>query len=95
MGYLSRLAWFCIGLLVFSFAVLAVNQEQIALRFLAWETPAASLFWWILLGFVTGLVVAGVSSGLVTLRHRRAERSLARQLAAAQQEIERLKPPVV
>ena len=27
MGFLSRLAWFCIGLFVFSFAVLAVNQE--------------------------------------------------------------------
>jgi uncharacterized integral membrane protein len=95
MGFLSRLAWFFIGLFVFSFAVLAVNQEQIALRFLAWETPPASLFWWILLGFVAGLAIAGTSGALVSFRHRRSARVLARQLAAAQQEIERLKPPVV
>ena len=91
MGFLAKLAWFVIGLVVFCFAVLAVNQDQTALRFLVWQTPEISLFWWLLLAFAVGLTVGGVSIGLVSLKHRLNERALARQLAASQQEIERLK----
>jgi len=93
MTFLARIAWFLVGLVVFSFAVLAVNQDQAALRFLVWQTPAVSLFWWLLLAFVTGLVVGGTTVGLLSLKHRLRARTLARQLALAQQELTRLKPP--
>lgn len=93
MTLLARLAWILIGVLLFCFAVLAVNQEAVALRFLAWRTPEISLFWWLLLAFVAGLVVGGTSIGLVSIRHRLHERTLARQLAASQQELVRLKTP--
>lgn len=93
MGFLAKLTWFLIGLLVFCFAVLAVNQEAAALKFLVWRTPEISLFWWLLLAFVIGLIVGATSVALVSLKHRLNERSLARQLAASQQEIVRLKTP--
>lgn len=93
MSFLARLGWFLVGLVVFGFAVMAVNQEQTSLRFLVWETPSISLFWWLLLAFVAGLVVGGMTVGLVSLRHRLRARTLARQLAASEQEIARLKTP--
>jgi uncharacterized integral membrane protein len=93
VGFLAKLTWFLIGLLVFCFAVLAVNQDSAALRFLVWRTPEISLFWWLLLAFVSGLVVGGASVGLVSIKHRLNERSLARQLASSQQELVRLKTP--
>ena len=93
MTFLAKLTWFLIGLLLFCFAILAVNQEAVALRFLAWQTPELSLFWWLLLAFVVGLLTGGASIGLMSVRHRLHERSLARQLAASQQEIGRLKTP--
>jgi len=95
MNFLAKLTWFLIGLLVFCFAMLAVNQETAALRFLVWQSPEYSLFWWLLLAFVIGLVVGGTTVGLVSLRHRLNERSLARQLTASQQELLRLKTPPV
>lgn len=93
MTWLAKLVWFLIGLFLFCFAVLAVNQEMVALRFLVWRTPELSLFWWLLLAFVAGLVIGGASMGLVSLRHRMNARTLARQLAASQQEVVRLKSP--
>jgi len=93
MGFLAKLIWFAIGLLVFCFAILAVNQDETALRFLVWSTAPVSLFWWLLLAFVLGLVVGGTSVALVSLKHRLHERSLGRQLAASQQELVKLKTP--
>ena len=93
MTFLARIAWFLVGLVVFSFAVLAVNQDQSALRFLVWQTPAISLFWWLLLAFVAGLLVGGATVGLISLKHRLRARTLARQLALSEQEVTRLKYP--
>jgi uncharacterized integral membrane protein len=93
MAFLAKLAWFLIGLLLFCFAVLAVNQEAAALRFLVWRSPEISLFWWLLLAFVAGLLVGGITVWLASVKHRLNARSLARQLAASQQEVARLKTP--
>jgi len=93
VSVLSRIVWVLIGIAVFCFAILAVNQEHAALKFLVWQTPEISLFWWLLLAFVLGLVVGGTTVGLVSLKHRFHERALARELAEAQRELGRLKIP--
>jgi len=93
VSFVTRMVWILVGVAVFCFAILAVNQEHTALRFLVWQTPEISLFWWLLLAFVLGLVVGGTTVGLVSLKHRFHERTLARELAETQRELGRLKTP--
>ena len=57
MSWLGRLFWALLALLVFLFATLAVNQDQIALQFVTWRTPELSVFWWLLLAFSVGLLI--------------------------------------
>lgn len=47
------------ALALFLLAIVAVNQERVSVRFLAWRTPEWSLFWWLLIAFSAG-VVCGV-----------------------------------
>jgi uncharacterized integral membrane protein len=91
MGLLRKLTGIVVGLFLFCFAMLAVNQDHVAVRFLGWQTGEYSLFWWLLLAFVSGLLLGSISIGLVSLKHRRHERSLARQLLGSQAETSRLK----
>ena len=91
MNALAKLIWAMIALLLFSFAALAVNQSAVPLRFLVWETPRISLFWWLLLAFVGGFVLASFGYGLVSLRARLRRRKLDRRLNEAEQELQRLR----
>ena len=46
MTWLKSLLFVCVLILVFLFAALAVNQQQVALSFVLWETPfTLSIFW--------------------------------------------------
>jgi uncharacterized membrane protein YciS (DUF1049 family) len=91
MHVLSRAGWVVVALVLIAFALLAVNQEHAALRFLVWETPAVSVFWWLLLAFVTGVVVGSMLTGLMVLKGRFRERRLSRELARSKEEAARLK----
>lgn len=82
MRTLTRLAALLVGIAIFAFALLAVNQSPVALKFLIWQTPVVSLYWWLLLAFVAGLLLGAASAGLSILRLRRRLRQLER--AAAQ-----------
>lgn len=82
MRTLTRLAALLVGIAIFAFALLAVNQSPVALKFLIWQTPVVSLYWWLLLAFVAGLLLGAASAGLSILRLRRRLRLLER--AAAQ-----------
>ena len=80
---------------LFLLAAVSVDQAQAPLRFLAWETPPLSLFWWLLAAFLAGL---GLGLGLSAAgRARQALRSrrLRKALTAANQELQRLRdaPP--
>jgi len=57
MQWLKRIALLCLLLCVAVFAIVAVNQEPVKLRFLIWETPEWSVFWWLLAAFVMGGLV--------------------------------------
>jgi len=91
MKTLARLFWAALAIVLFCFALLAVNQTQVALRFLDWQTPEVSVFWWLLLAFLLGLVVAALGFGLASLRMRLRQRALNKELDASRRELERLR----
>ena len=57
MTWMRRVLAVLLALVLFLFAVVAVNQEQISLRFLAWHTPTLSVFWWLLISLLLGLLL--------------------------------------
>jgi len=83
VAWLKRLLGFATLLLVFCFAALAVNQETLALRFLDFETPAISVYWWLLLAFAVGLLLGMALTGVAGLRAAAENRRLRRRLDAA------------
>lgn len=91
MTALARLLWAVAGVLVFAFALLAVNQGRVALRFLGWETPEISVFWWLLLAFLLGAATTAILFTVTALRHRMRQRHLNRELQATRRELERLR----
>jgi uncharacterized integral membrane protein len=78
MRTLTRLGTLLVGIAVFAFALLAVNQAPVALKFLIWQTPVVSLYWWLLLAFVCGLLLGAGGAGLSILRLRRQLRAFER-----------------
>ena len=46
---------------LFLFAVIAVNQEEVSIRFLNWRSPAWSLYWWLLIAFLAGAAVGAAA----------------------------------
>jgi uncharacterized membrane protein YciS (DUF1049 family) len=91
MRALAKLFWAALAIVLFFFALLAVNQGQVALRFLSWETPELSVFWWLLVAFLLGALVTAAGFGLVTLRLRLRERRLGKELEASNRELEKLR----
>ena len=91
MSWLSRLLWGVLALAAFFFAALAVNQSQVSLRFMVWETPEVSVFWWLLLAFAVGLSIGLLATSLVSMRGRLQRRALSRKLEASEKEVHQLR----
>ena len=67
------------------------NSDAVALRFLDWQTPQASIFAWVGGALILGIVLGmGLSSG-VNLRSAWRERSARRALELSEQQVEQLK----
>ena len=82
-------------LVAFVLSVLAVRQPEVALNFVYWQTPfAISVFWWLLIAFVLGILLGVINTAWVATKHRLANRRLQRELAQQQAEIERLQGAV-
>ncbi len=81
MNVLLRALIVLAALVLFVFAIVAVNQEQISLRFLAWRTPSLSVFWWLFLALILGLILGFTAAlgiiGQQSIRNRRLRRELA------------------
>jgi uncharacterized integral membrane protein len=80
-------------LMVALLAAVAVNQEQVSLRFLVWQTPEWSVFWWIFMAFVAGGVLGHVLALFSTVPLRLERRRLQKALVVAEQEASQLKSP--
>lgn len=76
MRFLRRVIVASVLLLLGLLAVIAVNQEPVRLRFLFWETPEWSVFWWLLAAFVLGGLLGHVLALLSTLPLRMENRRL-------------------
>jgi uncharacterized membrane protein YciS (DUF1049 family) len=88
---LAKVLWAVLAIIVFLFALLAVNQDPIALRFLNWRTPELSVFWWLLVAFAVGALFSAVLFGIAALKLRMRQRSLNRELQESRRELERLR----
>ena len=85
MTWLKSLLFVCVLILVFLFAALAVNQQQVALSFVRWETPfTLSIFWWLFLALMLGLFLGWLYSLVRHLPLRMQVRKLKKSLAAAE-----------
>ena len=91
---LQRLLWLLLILLLVTIglgASLFANQDPVALTFMIWQTPAISVFWWLIVALGIGVII-GVFSGFWMSVQRRLEvRRLRRSLATANAELERLR----
>lgn len=91
MRLLGKLFWVALAVVVFCFALLAVNQSQVSLRFLAWQTPEVSVFWWLLAAFLLGAAVSALGFGVSSLRMRMRQRALNKELDTSRRELEKLR----
>ncbi len=89
MSWLGRLFWVVLAVLVFLFAVLAVNQEPVSLRFVTWQTPELSVFWWLLAAFLAGASLGIIGIAWSTTRLRLRNRRLGKELKQAEQALNR------
>ena len=88
MNRIWRILAALIAIALFLFAVIAVNQEQVSIRFLTWRSPEWSLYWWLLIAFLAGAVV-----GAAALLPGRAKGALRiRRLRKALDDAEQHKP---
>lgn len=92
MGWLARLFWAVAAIVAFLFAALAVNQEAIALKFMVWQSPELSVFWWLLLAFGLGLALGLLGTAWATARLKLRNRRLNKQLNEAQAALGRSGP---
>ena len=83
MTWLKTFLFVCLLILVFVFAALAVNQQQVALSFLRWQTPfTLSIFWWLLMALLLGIFLGWFYNWVRFFRLRMQLRRLKKSLAA-------------
>ena len=88
MKWLKRLLWLAAGLVLAGLSALLLidNAMPVQLRLLAWETPPAPVFVWLLAAFTAGALVSFCLGAITRLRARATERRLRRELRANQSE---------
>ncbi len=91
MSWLARVFWALLAILLFFLAALAVNQDPVVLRFLAWQTPSVSVFWWLLAAFGAGLLMGLLGITVLTTRLSLKNRKLSKQLGNAEQELHKVR----
>ena len=76
---------------LFLVALVAVNQSVISLRFLSWQTPEWSVFWWLLLAFLIGLGLGLLGIVVLDAKQSLKNRQLRKDLELANRELHRLR----
>lgn len=94
MTFIRRLLYFVILLLALGcmliLGLLGQNQEQVALKLIDYETPAFSVFWWILAAFGAGLVLGLLLLFISNTKHVFDRRKLSKDLSKRDQRIAEL-----
>ena len=91
MSWLARVFWALLAVILFFLAALAVNQDPVVLRFLTWQTPSISVFWWLLAAFGAGLLMGLLGITVLTTRLSLKNRKLSKQLGNAEQELHKVR----
>ena len=85
MAWLKTLLFLTVLVIVFLFAALAVNQQQVALGFVGWQTPfTLSIFWWLLMALILGIVLGWLYNLIRHVPLRLEVRALKKSLAATE-----------
>ena len=85
MTWLKTLLFICFLLVVFVFAALAVNQQQVALSFVRWQTPfTLCIFWWLLMALLLGIFLGWFYNWVRYFSLRMHLRRIKKSLAAAE-----------
>lgn len=72
MVFLKRMLFAIVALIVFVVALLAAadNSNEVALKFLEYETPVWPISWWVLLAFVLGTLFGNLLNIVANTRLR-------------------------
>lgn len=91
MTWLKRLCLFIVVVIVVLTASLAVNQTEISLQFLTWQTPVLPAFWWLLAAFMLGSLATFLLVFVFYLQGRWQQRRLKKEVSARELEIAKLR----
>ena len=80
-----------LGAAVISAVAFIDNETAVSLRFLQWQTPVISIYWWLLLSLFVGFLLGNLVSYTGSFKIRLSERKARRELVNTEQELQRLK----
>ena len=63
------------------------NSSAVSLKFLDWQTPTLSLYWWLLGTLVSGIAIGWLASSVTVVRAKVAQRRATRELSRTSAEI--------
>lgn len=91
MKWFSRLFWLLLLIAAFGLALLTVNQQQVHLTFLNWQTPELSVFWWLLMAFGVGLTLGLIPGMINSAKHVLQRARLNKEIKLRDKEIAQLR----
>jgi uncharacterized membrane protein YciS (DUF1049 family) len=91
LSWLAKVFWALLAILLFFLAALAVNQDPVVLKFLNWQTPSISVFWWLLAAFGAGLLIGLLGITVLTTRLSLKNRRLEKRLGNAEKELHKVR----
>ncbi len=93
MDLIKKTLFWTVALIVFVIALLAAadNSEEVALKFLDYETPVWPISWWVLLAFVVGVLFGNLLNFVSNTRLRMNARAANKTAQSRTQEMDKLK----
>jgi uncharacterized integral membrane protein len=93
MNLLKKSVFWFVAVIVFLVALLAAadNSEEVALRFLSFETPVWPISWWMLLAFVVGVLFGNLLNLVSNTRLRMNARSASKTAEVRARELDQVR----
>ena len=90
MVFLKKMLFVIVAVIVFAVALLAAadNSNEVALKFLEYETPVWPISWWVLLAFVLGTLFGNMLNVVSNTRLRMNVRSANKVAAKTTKELD-------
>ena len=93
MAFLRKLLFLILALTVFVIALLAAadNSNEVALKFLDYQTPVWPVSWWMLAAFVFGVLFGSILNFVANTRLRMDVRAANKSAASRSKELDQTK----